>query len=61
MYELYLMIDGVTQSFGFFTSEWIQQAKEDLQRCYLKGKVWAEERECDVLRISQEIDYNEYK
>ena len=67
MYELYAKINKSTLSFGLFTTEWIQQVKEDLQREYPNAERYAEEREYDVLRIHkanepfQVIDYNEYK
>ena len=67
MYELFAKINGSILSFGLFTTEWIQQAKEDLQREYPDAKIYTEEREYDVLRIHkstkpfQMIDYNEYK
>lgn len=67
MYELYAKINNLILSFGLFTTEWIQQAKEDLQREYPNAEIYAEEKEYDVLRIHrmdkpfQMIDYNEYK
>ena len=67
MYELFAKINRSTLSFGLFTTEWIQQAKEDLQRAYPNAEIYAEESEYDVLRIHridkpfQMIDYNEYK
>ena len=67
MYELFATIGRTTYNFGLFTTEWIQQAKEDLQREYPDAKIYAEEKEYDVLRVGLTepfqivADYNEYK
>ena len=66
MYALFAKFEKTTLCFGWFTTEWIQQAKEDLQRCYPEAEIYAEEMEYDVLKMYSNgkpilIDYNEYK
>lgn len=59
MYELFITIGRITYNYGLFEAEFIDQAKEDLQKRIPNGKVFAIEREINTLHLDGDevIDY----
>lgn len=51
MYELFITIGRITYSYGLFETEFIDQAKEDLKKYIPNGKVFATEKEINMLRL----------
>ena len=51
MYELFITLWRFTYNYGLFEAEFIDQAKADLQECFPNGKVFATEKEINVLRL----------
>lgn len=54
MYELLITIGRITYNFGLFETEFIDQAKADLQKHFPDGKVFAIEKEFNVLRLDDD-------
>lgn len=59
MYELFITIGRITYNYGLFEAEFIDQAKEDLQKHIPNGKVFAIKKEINTLRLDGDevIDY----
>ncbi len=59
MYELFITIGRFTYNYGLFEAEFIDQAKEDLQKHFPRGNVFAIEKEINTLRLDDDeaIDY----
>ena len=59
MYELFITIGRITYNYGLFETEFIDQAKADLQKYFPNGKVFAIEKEINTLRLDGDevIDY----
>lgn len=51
MYELFITLGRITYSYGLFETEFIEQAKTDLQEHFPDGNVFAIEKETNVLRL----------
>lgn len=56
MYELFITIGRITYNYGLFETECIDLAKEDLQKHFPDGKVFAIEKEINVLRLDSDTD-----
>ncbi len=56
MYELFITIGRITYNYGLFETECIDRAKEDLQKYIPNGKVFAIEKEINVLRLDSDTD-----
>jgi hypothetical protein len=56
MYELFITIGRFTYNYGLFEAEFIDQAKEDLQKHFPHGKVFAIEKEVNTLRLDSDMD-----
>lgn len=56
MYELLITIGRITYNYGLFEAEFIDQAKEDLQKHIPNGKVFAVEKEINTLRLDGDVD-----
>ena len=56
MYELLITIGRVTYNYGLFEAEFIDQAKEDLQKHIPNVKVFAVEKEINTLRLDGDGD-----
>lgn len=59
MYELFMTLGRFTYNYGLFETEFIDQAKSDLQERFPNGKVFATEKEINVLRLDEDetIEY----
>ena len=61
MYELFVTLGRFTYNYGLFETEFIDEAKKDLKERFPNGKVFAVEKEVNVLRFddddSTEIRY----
>ena len=53
MYELFITIGRITYSYGFFETEFIDQAKDDLKKHIPNGNVFAIEKEINTLRFDK--------
>lgn len=56
MYELFITIGRFTYNYGLFETEFIDQAKKDLQERFPNGKVFAIEKEINTLRLDSDMD-----
>ena len=56
MYELFITIGRITYNYGLFEAVFIDQAKEDLQKHFPNGKVFAIEKEINTLRLDGDGD-----
>lgn len=56
MYELFITIGRFTYNYGLFEAEFIDQAKEDLQKHFPHGKVFTIKKEINTLRLDSDID-----
>lgn len=54
MYELFVTLGRFTYNYGLFETEFIDEAKNDLQEHYPEGKVFAVEKEINVLRFDED-------
>ena len=60
MYELFITIGRITYNYGLFESEFIDQAKKDLQERFPNGRVFATEKEINTLRLDGDEVINYY-
>ncbi len=56
MYELFITLGRISYNYGLFETEFIDQAKEDLQKHFPHGKVFAIEKEINTLRLDGDRD-----
>ena len=56
MYELFITLGRITYNYGLFETEFIDQAKKDLQKHFPHGKVFAIEKEINTLRLDGDRD-----
>lgn len=60
MWNLYITLGRLTYNYGLFETDFIEQAKRDLQERYPDGKVFAIQVQVNVLTLSpdEEIIYS---
>lgn len=56
MWELFITLGRITYNYGLFETEFINQAKTDLEEHFPNGKVFAIEKEINVLRLDGDGD-----
>lgn len=54
MWNLYITLGRLTYNYGLFETDFIEQAKRDLQERYPDGKVFAIQVQVNVLTLSPE-------